>query len=510
MKYIGYIGNFTASWCTEVHIARELEALGHTVERWQEPHPGEDKQRFLHRLEDWCIETLPDLILFTRTWGLPSETTALWRRLEQLGIKTASYHLDLYVGLQREAGILDDPFWRTQYVFTPDGDPKSQTFFESVGINHVWISPAVVSDECVPGNPQPRYDYDVVFVGSEGYHTEWPWRPRLINFLRQRYGDRFRRFGGDMPEGPTRGQNLNDLYATAKVVVGDSLHLPGHTRYWTDRYFETIGRGGFLIAPYVEGISDFLTGGQHVIYYNHPDATLTEEEALETIGEQIDYFLRRPEQRDAIRQRGQEHVREHHTYKHRLAQAIDHMFNQPAQFIERLELGSGFHPTPGFTHLDINPNAPHVDIVGTAWPLNLPAGSVGEIRAVDVLEHLSYWDTPKILSNWFNVLAPNGTIYIQVPDADTIIRWYVGDPDKLVERLPQGLPKHPMAGAAWRLLGGHHDGVYVNEDDDFRWNAHYALFSEFTLRQALQQAGFVDIIINTNAHPNLMCTARKP
>ena len=506
---IAYIGNYTASWCTEVHIARELEALGHRVERFQEPHPSEDKYRFLKLLEDWCLTNRPDLVMFTRTWGLPAETTDLWRRLEAIGIKTASYHLDLYVGLQRGAGILDDPFWRTQYVFTPDGDPNSQEFFKSVGINHVWISPGVVSDECHPGNPQPRYAYDVAFVGSEGYHTEWPWRPRLIQYLRDRYGDRFRRFGGDTPGGPTRGQDLNDLYATVKVVVGDSLHLPGHTHYWTDRYFETVGRGGFLIAPYIEGIADFLTGGQHLVYYNHPNDTLTEQEALDALGEQIDHWLNRPEQRDAIRFAGQQHIANNHTYKHRLAQAIDHMFGQP-NIIERLELGSGFHPTPGFTHLDINPNAPDVDIVGTAWPLNLPNNSVGEIRAVDVLEHLSYWDTPRILDDWFRVLTPGGKIYIQVPDADTIMRWYASDPDRLVDRLPDGLPKHPMAGAAWRLLGGHNDGVYVNDGDDFRWNAHYAMFSEFTLRRALQQAGFVAIEITTNAHPNLMCNARKP
>jgi SAM-dependent methyltransferase len=528
MSTIAYIGNFTASWCTEVHLAREMRALGHHVQQFQEPHPGEDPHRFLRYVEQWCLENRPLALMFTRTWGLPYEATALWRRLEANGTATMSYHLDLYVGLQREAGILNDPFWRTQYVFTPDGDPDSQRFFQEQGINHYWLSPAVVSDEAVHGNYRPSYDYDVVFVGSYGYHDEWPWRPKLIDYLAATYGRRFKRFGGDVAPGPTRGQDLNDLYASARVVVGDSLHLPGHINYWTDRYFETIGRGGFLIAPAIEGLQQFLTSGEHYVAYEHPNGTFTDEQALDMIRRKVDYALENPEYRQRIKNAGQAHVAANHTYMHRLAEALKivtlrsaaitindvnavaETIYRPAADIERLELGSGTSPTPGFTHLDINPNAPDVDIVGTAWPLELPDQSVGEIRAVDVLEHLSYWDTPAILADWFRVLRPDGRIYIQVPDAETIMEWFVRRPAALTDRLPANLPQTPLAGAAWRLLGGHRDGVYAGDNDDFRWNAHYALFSESSLRKAMMAAGFVDIDIQTNAHPNLLCYARKP
>lgn len=499
--------------------------------------------------------------MFTRTWGLPDEATGLWRRLEAMGIKTFSYHLDLYVGLKREESVLNDPFWTTQYVFTPDGDPVSEQFFRDHGINHHWLSPAVVSDECVAGDFDRRFDYDVVFVGSYGYHPEWPWRRQLIDYLADRYGDRFKRFGGDVDGGPVRGQALNNLYATARVVVGDSLHLPGHTNYWTDRYFETIGRGGFLIAPKIEGLDDFLTPGVHYMPYEHPNPEIrwTTDLALDYIGRKVDYALENYAQAEAIKMAGLAHVRNHHTYRQRVQQAFDIMWPEEqswnvqavftaeslvdetrpvglhvaatpdaeeverrktwyAEFmnqtgptqIERLELGSGFHPTPGFTHLDINPDAPDVDIVGSAWPLNLPDDSVGEIRAVDVLEHLSYWDTAEILADWFRVLRPGGKIYIQVPDAQTIMEWYVNRPAELLHRLPANLPQTPMAGAAWRLLGGHHDGVYVEDNQDFRWNAHYAMFSFSSLLKAMTKAGFVDIEITTNPHPNLLCNARKP
>lgn len=176
----------------------------------------------------------------------------------------------------------------------------------------------------------------------------------------------------------------------------------------------------------------------------------------------------------------------------------------------RLELGSGYHPTDGFTHLDLNPNAPGVDIVGPAFPLQLDDATVDELRAVDVLEHLSYLDTATALDEWARVLRPEGRLYVQVPDAESIMRWYVRHPDKLVERLPAALPQTPLAGAAWRLLGGHADDVCATDGDDWRWNAHYALFSASSLAEHLHHAGLAVTSMNVNEHPNLMCWAVKP
>ena len=175
----------------------------------------------------------------------------------------------------------------------------------------------------------------------------------------------------------------------------------------------------------------------------------------------------------------------------------------------RLELGSGYHPTPGFTHLDLNPNAPDVDVVGPAFPLDLPSGSVDELRCVDVLEHISYWDTDLALTEWARVLRSDGRLYVQVPDAERIMWWFVNNPTKLTERLPAGLPCTPLAGATWRLLGGHNDGVCATDTDDFRWNAHFALFSPDSLEQALARSGLVVESIEINVHPNICCWAVK-
>lgn len=175
----------------------------------------------------------------------------------------------------------------------------------------------------------------------------------------------------------------------------------------------------------------------------------------------------------------------------------------------RLELGSGYCPTPGFTHLDLNPNAPQVDIVGPAFPLDLADGVCDEIRAVDVLEHLPYRQTATALAEWARVLRTGGKLYVQVPDAETIMSWYVMEPHLLLERLPADVPQNREGGAAWRLLGGQDDEVCAKDGDDWRWNAHYSLFSRDSLALALDEAGFVIDSLEINGHPNLLCWARK-
>lgn len=177
----------------------------------------------------------------------------------------------------------------------------------------------------------------------------------------------------------------------------------------------------------------------------------------------------------------------------------------------RLELGSGYDPTPGYFHVDLNPNAPRVDRVAPAWPLDWVAdGSVAEIRAVDVAEHVSYRDTDRMFADWARVLAPGGRLFVQVPDAAEIMRRFAINDARLATGLPPELPQTALAGATWRLLGGHADGTFVADGDDFRLNAHYALFSTRSLRDAVRAAGLTVTSCTVNAHPNILLHARKP
>jgi len=115
-----------------------------------------------------------------------------------------------------------------------------------------------------------------------------------------------------------RGDDLNDLYASATVVVGDSL-CPGFTKdhYWSDRVYETLGRGGFLIHPYIKGLGEEFTDGEQLRFYEFNDW-----KGLDAL---INHYREHPDEAKAIAARGQDFVRENCTYHQRLAQALNIM-----------------------------------------------------------------------------------------------------------------------------------------------------------------------------------------
>src|SRR5258708_12315387 len=112
-------------------------------------------------------------------------------------------------------------------------------------------------------------DLDIVFVGSRGYHSEWPYRPQLVDWLKQTYGSRFHHFSGEVEsEGLKRGLELNQVYADAKVGVGDTLCINfDYPYYFSDRLFENTGRGGFTISPYIKGIAKCFSPGKQIITF---------------------------------------------------------------------------------------------------------------------------------------------------------------------------------------------------------------------------------------------------
>jgi len=302
-----YCGNFEPPHSTENHVAASLESIGHEVIRSQE------NSRSLTAHAQAAIDASADLWLFTRTWhdDWPDGLAAL-DMLRQANICTVSYHLDLYLGLDRQYQVTrDNPFWASDFVFTADGDPAHAAEFARRGINHHWIAPGVYLPECYIAEPNPRYSGQVAFVGSwQRYHHEWPYRMELIRYMKTRFRNQFVCW----PRGRAiRGHYLNQLYASIPVIVGDSCN-PGFNlkRYWSDRCTETLGRGGFLIHPRIDGIEDFYTDGKHLVLYDYRD--------FKGLADAVSYYLSHPDERETIRQAGHEHVKTYHNYNERCRQ----------------------------------------------------------------------------------------------------------------------------------------------------------------------------------------------
>lgn len=301
---IYYLGNFLPEWSTENHIAKTLRSMKHEVVELQENfiQPEHLAERLRH-------EEI-DLFLVTRTWGQTLKNDHL-SILEVRNIPSASFHLDLYVGLKRDGGLGSDPFWQTNFVFTPDGDPKSQRYFREHGINHYYLRPGVYEDECFMFDVEKSKD--LVFVGSYSYHPEWRYRNKLIDWLKNNYSEQFELWGSE-GMGHVRGEELNRLYSTTKVVVGDSLHLPNHDYYWSDRVYETLGRGGFLIHPYIKGLGEEFTDKEHLVFYEYGN--------FDQLKNLINYYLAEHEERDDIRRKGHKLVKEKYTYTQRMKELL--------------------------------------------------------------------------------------------------------------------------------------------------------------------------------------------
>ena len=432
---IAYVGNFTQQHCTEVHLAATLEDLGHQVVRLQEDrlNPG---------WADYVIANeLPDMFLFTRTWGKTVTLNDL-QAFKNNGIPTVSYHLDLYVGLQREDGLDNDPFWRTDFVFTPDGSEDAARVFSSKGINHHYVKPGVFKPECYLDEERGG-GAEVLFVGGgsatgEGPqygHKEWPYRGQLIKFLQDTYGNRFIKKG--WPHETVRNHELNRLYSDSKVVVGDSLCLNfDRPYYWSDRVCETLGRGGFMIHPYIKGMEEEFTDGEHIVYYKFGD--------FDELKQKIDYYLEHVEERERIRKAGHERVKQVATYHNRMTQMLDTVF-PPSSIVEhnrkhglypdhpvKISLGAGeeLETEPGWVNLDIV-DLPGIDVVHNLlnYPWPFADGCAEFIKAKDVIEHM-----PSHLPDGQNgviafieeahrILKPGGKLWIQTPGWDADFLW---------------------------------------------------------------------------------------
>jgi hypothetical protein len=322
---IAYIGNFGPPHSTENDIRQTLVDMHVEVDVHQEDYSNSWRH----------LTGAPhqyDAIFWTSTRDL-AERIGRGTQLEMLyqarrrGIPTIGFHLDRWWGLQRWRTVLEAPFFRCEYVFTADGAHQEE--FAAAGVNHHWSPPAIAPRNVRIGDVDPRWRCDIAFVGSwqGGYHQEWQHRPQLVDFLRKTYGKRVRFF-------PEKGQHrivgnaLADLYATAKVVVGDSCLVPTVSgepmhHYCSDRVFETLGRGGLLIHPMVEGVVDSEAAGR-------PLHLLTRGLHLEAwpLGDwsdlkwRIDEMLTDEDSNLALRREGYSEVARFHTYANRLEKIL--------------------------------------------------------------------------------------------------------------------------------------------------------------------------------------------
>lgn len=135
----------------------------------------------------------------------------------------------------------------------------------------------------------------------------------------------------------------------------------------------------------------------------------------------------------------------------------------------QLHLGCYNKKIHGFINVDcredINPDV--VDDIKTLSKFNIESSSL--ILACHVLEHLDRKSVVEALKRWYDVLVPNGKVYICVPDMEAVFAHYFYWKDlKLIYSSLGGSQKH---------------------EADY----HLSHFDETTLRELLETVGFKDV-----------------
>jgi len=297
---IAFLGNFAVPYSSETHHARSLETLGHEVVRLQEPSTA------VSVITEQALRADAFVWIHTHGWDTPGIDFAL-RAIKNAGIPTLTYHLDLWWGLQRQKDVRSSPYWDLDHFFTVD-KKMADWLTDNTPVKGHYLPAGVFDEECFISTEPSPFANDVIFVGSRGYHPEWPWRPQLIDWLRDTYGSRFTHIGGDGDSGTLRGAALNAAYSGSKVAVGDTLCLGfDYPWYASDRLFEAPGRGGFQIFPRIKGIPELFDGTME--FFNFGD--------FDGLKDLIDYYLEHDQPRDTLRRMCHEHVKTHHTYVQR-------------------------------------------------------------------------------------------------------------------------------------------------------------------------------------------------
>lgn len=307
MAKIAFLGNFQVDYSSETHHVKSLESIGHTVVKLQERQATAQE---IYKEASRC-----DLFVWVHThgWKTPGNTgmDVVLAKLNRHGIPTMTYHLDLWFGLRRQQDLEKDNFYKTiGHFFTVD-KLMADWFNKNTDVKGHFIPAGVYDKECyIHKDYDPnRFDHDVIFVGSKGYHSEYPYRPQLIDYLRETYGKRFLHVGGDGDTGTIRGDKLNKIYARSKIAIGDSLNIGFNYPYYTsDRMFESTGRGGFTIYPAIKGLEDLFKPTELVLY---------EHGNLEDLKAKIDHYLSHDAEREQTRMLGHQRTKNHHTYVNR-------------------------------------------------------------------------------------------------------------------------------------------------------------------------------------------------
>lgn len=90
----------------------------------------------------------------------------------------------------------------------------------------------------------------------------------------------------------------------------------------------------------------------------------------------------------------------------------------------KINLGCGEDIKEGYINIDIR-NLPGVDVVADVRKLPFSKGSIDEIIALDIYEHISHNESQRMLVHWVSILKEGGLLFIKGPCINRMIQYFI-------------------------------------------------------------------------------------
>lgn len=322
-KYtINFVGNFQRGYvgekADEVHLADEIQNLGHTVRRiprdeWRE-----------HIIDGKDYKNVPqdlkaDANIIAKWHHFYDERFA--RELRQRSGGPVFYWVWDFM---YNSGI---PDWHVKMIQGSDmylgNDVRITKLYEAAGVppQKLYYFPFDVADKqfdkillaSVVGTEMVQKKYDVAFFGShipQGDRVEWLRKInkqipiKVFSWNHQKWAD-----DGFDAEPAVYGKDFAVKVAESEIILGFNVndHCWG---YWSNRTGKTLTVGGFLLQRYVPGMELFLRDGAE--YFSSVDEAVAK----------IRYYLEHEKKREAIAGRGHQIGRDRFTSEARVKELM--------------------------------------------------------------------------------------------------------------------------------------------------------------------------------------------
>lgn len=153
--------------------------------------------------------------------------------------------------------------------------------------------------------------------------------------------------------------------------------------------------------------------------------------------------------------------------------------------VKKLNIGCGHNGLPGWLNTDFFPEIPNVAHFNATKPFPLPSETFDYVFCEHMIEHVTYGDGLKVLSECHRVLKSGGKIRVSTPDLKFLIDLYTDGKSALQSDYVD------WSATKWVASGVKSDTFVIN--NFVRAWGHKFIYDRKTLNRSLEVTGFGNI-----------------